>query len=475
VASHHGTEVVKVTDFGLAKLVDLNVQKTAMLAGATVGYAPPEQFEKGNERVTARTDVFSFAAILFECLTGSPAFAAFPGEGIVRFLERMMTGPRPSLANVAHSLASELRDSPMLVSELDGHIARATQPNPDNRPASIREFWDAIEPVLRSASETSFPPGAPVPLAARAGGLESLSPPAADAAAGRYTFKKRGGLPHKDDLRRAIITPDGRGAFALGTLGIYRWLGSTWALVPQPAWLDHSVLSGIELLPDAALLLYGDRGTVVALAQNGEAQPWRLPEDDANLRGALVDRMGIVLVGGRRSRDKGVCVEAVVGRAPTMRTIETTSILQAVARLTSGALVACGNEGALARIDVSTSAAIPWGRTGHLLAIAARPDGGAFVVGSGGHALTLSANWQASLEAVQTTRDLTSVTVAPDGSAWASSTHRRILQRRGTTWARVPLNVEMADATSILAVQPVFDSVVVVASDGQVLEGRLNW
>jgi len=42
VTSEHGTEMVKVTDFGLAKLTDLNVQKTTMLAGAVFakGFAP---------------------------------------------------------------------------------------------------------------------------------------------------------------------------------------------------------------------------------------------------------------------------------------------------------------------------------------------------------------------------------------------------------------------------------------------------
>ena len=149
-------------------------------------------------------------------------------------------------------------------------------------------------------------------------------------------------------------------------------------------------------------------------------------------------------------------------------------MLHAVTRLANGALIACGDDGALARIDVSTTAAIPWGRTGHLLAIAARPDGGAFVVGSGGHALALSPNLQATLEPVQTTRDLVSVAVGKDGSAWAGATERRILQRRATTWTRVHLDGGENDKTVILSVKPMLDlSVVVVGSDGQVLEGRL--
>jgi len=473
VTFEHGTEVVKVTDFGLAKVEDFNAQKTTTLAGASLGYAPPEQFERGNQRVTARTDVFSFAAILFECLTGTPAFAYGPGDNVMRLIENMMTGPRPSLARLGYALTPELRETPELVVQLDMHLARAMQPNPEVRPSSVREFWDSVEPLLRSASDASFRPD-PSPPAPRARSFDSVNPPA-QPTSGLYSFRRLCALAHQDELRTAIIATDPRRAWALGTRGLYRWTGTTgtsWTQLALPGWLDQDVISGLVALFDGTVLLFGDRGTVVALTPNGEAHPWRLPDQDVDLRGALAERSGVVVVGGRRSTPMGTCVEVLFGRAPLVRTIETTSTLRSVTRLSSGALVGCGDDGALARIDVPTSAAIPWGRTGHLLAIAARPDGGAFAVGSGGHALALSAHLQATLEAVQTTRDLLCVAVAKDGSAWAGTMQRRILQRRGTTWVRVPIDVDMDEQTSILAVQPLSDSVLVVTNDGQVLEGR---
>jgi hypothetical protein len=169
----------------------------------------------------------------------------------------------------------------------------------------------------------------------------------------------------------------------------------------------------------------------------------------------------------------GVCVEAAFGRPPLpARTIDTAPTLRAVARLTGGALVACGDDGALVRLDVTTHAVIPWERTGHLTAIAPRADGGALVVGTGGHALSISPALQVKLEAVQTTHDLCSVAIAADGSAWAGATERRLLKRRGTTWERVRLDVDLAADTSILFAQPVGDAVLVVANDGQMLQGR---
>jgi serine/threonine-protein kinase len=113
VATEHGIEVAKITDFGLAKLASLNAHKTTTLAGASLGYAPPEQYEKGNERVTPRTDVFSLAAIFFECLSGQSAFALPGGDGgALRLIEQMMTGRGPRSAGSWRALSPEPERGP---------------------------------------------------------------------------------------------------------------------------------------------------------------------------------------------------------------------------------------------------------------------------------------------------------------------------------------------------------------------------
>ena len=73
---------VKVLDFGLAKLVEHAgpedatrtaeaVTRAGVMVG-TVGYASPEQIEA--KPVDARTDIFSFGAVLYEMLTGQRPF-----------------------------------------------------------------------------------------------------------------------------------------------------------------------------------------------------------------------------------------------------------------------------------------------------------------------------------------------------------------------------------------------------------------
>jgi serine/threonine-protein kinase len=58
---------VKVMDFGLAKLKgSLKLTRTSSTVG-TLAYMAPEQIRGGE--VDARSDIFSFGAVLFEMLT----------------------------------------------------------------------------------------------------------------------------------------------------------------------------------------------------------------------------------------------------------------------------------------------------------------------------------------------------------------------------------------------------------------------
>jgi eukaryotic-like serine/threonine-protein kinase len=71
-----GLVVVKVSDFGLAKVQDAGIDSLTT-SGALLGtphYMSPEQAENA-KRVDERTDVFSLAMVLYHVLTGAPAFA----------------------------------------------------------------------------------------------------------------------------------------------------------------------------------------------------------------------------------------------------------------------------------------------------------------------------------------------------------------------------------------------------------------
>jgi serine/threonine-protein kinase len=92
-------EVVKVLDFGLAKVIEKAGGSRSHLPTATLGdtrvglvvgtaaYMSPEQ-ARGRE-IDRRTDVWSFGCVLFEMLTGRPAFAADSmADTLVAVIER---------------------------------------------------------------------------------------------------------------------------------------------------------------------------------------------------------------------------------------------------------------------------------------------------------------------------------------------------------------------------------------------------
>jgi tetratricopeptide (TPR) repeat protein len=69
--------VLKISDFGLAKLLDSNSGQTPSEALiGTPGYMAPEQASGHSRRISARSDVYALGAILYQCLIGSPPFRA---------------------------------------------------------------------------------------------------------------------------------------------------------------------------------------------------------------------------------------------------------------------------------------------------------------------------------------------------------------------------------------------------------------
>ncbi len=72
---HDGSPIIKLCDFGLAKLLDeeMGQTKSGDLIG-TPAYMAPEQVEGKLSEIDTRTDVYSLGALLFELLTGRPPF-----------------------------------------------------------------------------------------------------------------------------------------------------------------------------------------------------------------------------------------------------------------------------------------------------------------------------------------------------------------------------------------------------------------
>ena len=77
----------KLMDFGIAKREDANLTQTGTFLG-TPSYASPEQIREGT--VDGRSDLFSFAVMVFEMLSG---VSPFPGNSINTILYRIVNDP----------------------------------------------------------------------------------------------------------------------------------------------------------------------------------------------------------------------------------------------------------------------------------------------------------------------------------------------------------------------------------------------
>jgi serine/threonine-protein kinase len=502
-----GTEIAKVTDFGLVKLVDVALTRTATLAGASLGYAPPEQYEQGNRRVGRATDVFSLAAIVHEMLSGQVAFPFRDDENPLLVVTRILNGARPRLEAALAALPDELRARLDVVRALDVLLGRSLSPDPEDRPQTVRAFWEEVDALL--ASVTAGVPSRP-PRDARAFGFGETSPAmsrlpghpmSVEGGVVRPSYASIGSRPPSSDatspaqwtwrvvtapvrpglLRAAIFHADGS-AVGIGPSGLGLHAAESWSAVAVPAGLAVERVRAALPWADREVVLVGDAGlAALFLHTTGRIVFLPVADPEATLHGGhgLASTDELCLVGTRPARPGartttatsgvGFVVQYVRGAVTSRIEVASTGRLDAVARV-SGSLVAVGERGALVRVEGATAVHAGTLCGGHLHAIAALGDGSAVTVGAGGHALHIDPQLHATLEAVQTTRSLHCLGVGVDGTAWAGSAQARLLRRTGDSWLR--MSTDLGLASTVVAVWVSELRIRAICDDGAVVEGR---
>lgn len=123
---------VKLTDFGIAKMLDLDGVQATLVEGQLIGtprYMAPEQLR--GEPLDARCDVFACGVLLFELLTGRPPFG---GTQFVEITQNILNQATPS--------ASDL--SPGVTAGLDRVLQQALQKDRSLRFSTVTHLRQAL-------------------------------------------------------------------------------------------------------------------------------------------------------------------------------------------------------------------------------------------------------------------------------------------------------------------------------------------
>jgi serine/threonine protein kinase len=121
-------KLVKILDFGVAKQTSHAIEGSNTKTGAMLGtpyYMSPEQAQ-GIKSVDARSDLWSLAVIVFQCITGR---LPFESEALGDLLVKIIVSPVPTPSKVAS-----------VPPGFDKWWARASERDPDKRFQSAKEF-----------------------------------------------------------------------------------------------------------------------------------------------------------------------------------------------------------------------------------------------------------------------------------------------------------------------------------------------
>ena len=155
-----------VTDFGIARAGASDMTETGSIMG-TAQYLSPEQAQ--GHAVSAPSDLYSVAIVLYEMLTGK---VPFDGDSAVTI----------ALKHVSEPPAPPSRLNPAVSPALDQVVLWALNKNPADRPADADQFIVALEqardaPDVTSAEVTASMRAVSVPSYAGAGpGLTAAAP-----------------------------------------------------------------------------------------------------------------------------------------------------------------------------------------------------------------------------------------------------------------------------------------------------------
>jgi serine/threonine-protein kinase len=151
-----------VADFGIARGLGAEEQLTQTgMAIGTPAYMSPEQ-ASGDQRIDARTDIYSLGCVLYELLAGESPYTGPTAQAV---MVKRFTDPVPSVRRLR----------PSVPEGVDQAIQRALAPVPADRFATAAQLAQALQPA------TATPTSTPTAVLPSAAAVAPMAPPASGA------------------------------------------------------------------------------------------------------------------------------------------------------------------------------------------------------------------------------------------------------------------------------------------------------
>ncbi len=129
-------EIVKVLDFGVARVAETHSHTITGTIFGTPAYMSPEQAH--GDEVDARSDLYALGVIAYQCLAGSIPFSGTTPMSVL--LKHIKDTPVPLL---------DLNPPPPIDPHVDGLVLQLLEKEPAARPQSARDVRKMIDGILR--------------------------------------------------------------------------------------------------------------------------------------------------------------------------------------------------------------------------------------------------------------------------------------------------------------------------------------
>jgi len=156
---------IKVTDFGIVKLVGAEATDTSKIAYGSPRYVSPEQ--AAGEHLDQRSDIYSLGVILYEMLTGEPPFGGRAGAKDAWSRTEILRAHREQPPRPPTEL------NPEVAPTVERVVLRSLEKKPERRFSSAADFLRAVRKARGRdiASSLSSPEHVSTPPAERGTGL----------------------------------------------------------------------------------------------------------------------------------------------------------------------------------------------------------------------------------------------------------------------------------------------------------------